>query len=570
MKEYLLILSLLLKQNFRGMRGKYLENKDNEPKKNKIALKLLNAFGLVFGFGVIIGMLYVLIHVMTLLCAIENLSLDFLSTIISGGQIMIIFFGIQSILSNLFFARDNEFLAQLPVKPQVIFAVKMTVIYLNELLITTLFMLPIIAGFISGSLVGGVYIPFYFYLLLPIIFLSAPIIPLVIVAVLSFPLIKVVSYFKKRTAVTLIASISAFVLFFAGYMLLVPNIDKFFTIEGQATILTQQMQNTISGVGRFVFYNHSLASVALGVKPWLNLLIFVVTLVGSVALILWLSSLLFAKAASKSGESAVEKGNTTIKTTPISYKKTLFMREFKTLFRDQNFAFNSIMGSIMTPLIIAVMTFLGVTNQSFTGAGNASEFVSQFSAGGFILFYTLMLMCGMNYTASLAFTRDGNTFYTFRYLPIKLNDIIKAKLNLANAVSAVGLVLVGLVCIIFVKLKIYILFPMLLTIGIYQYAFNLLSLYRDLKRPNVTWINAYEAIKRNFYPMIPMFIAMGIGVVCMLGAQFVVLIKIGSWAIGLIYWPAVIAGGIAIIFVVKYLFKKNAQEFFDRIDCANN
>lgn len=569
MKEYLLILKVLLIQNFRGMRGKYLESKDGDVK-NRIALKLLNAFGLLIGFGVIIGVLFFAIHVITLLSAIENLSKDLLSTLISGAQVMIIVFGIQAVLSNIFFTRDNEFLAHLPVKPQIIFAVKMTVIYLNELLVTTLFLLPIIAGFISGSLVGGVSIPLYFYFLIPLIFLSAPIIPLVIVSVLSFPLIKVVSYFKKKTAVTLVASILAFVLFFAAYMLLVPNIDKFLSIEGQATLLTPQLQKTISGLGRIIFYNNSLASAVLGVKPWLNLFIFFLTIVTSVGLTLWLSSILFAKAASKSGESAVEKGDSTIKTTSVSYSKTLFMREFKILFRDQNFAFNSIMGSVMTPLIIAVMTFLGVTEQSFTGAGGTSEFVTQFTSSGFILFYCLMLMCGMNYTASLAFTRDGNTFYTFRYLPIELKDIIKAKLNLANAVSAIGLVLVALVCIIFVKLKFYVLFPMLLTIGTYQYAFNMLSLYRDLKRPNVTWINAYEAIKRNFYPMIPMFVAMGIGAVFMVCAQFLSLVKIGSWAIGLIYWPVVLAGGFAIIFTIRYLMKKNAQTFFDRINCSND
>ncbi|MEG1791187.1 MAG: hypothetical protein RR033_01705 [Clostridia bacterium] len=570
MKEYILILKTILLNNYRNSRNKYLEDNDGVKKLNKTTIKIINIIMVVLGVLALLGIFSLLVHIMSMLCAIEGLSVELLSLLFTGSQLMIVFFGLQAVLSNTFYAKDTEFLAQLPISAQKIFAVKMTIIYINELLVTSLMLLPLMIAFCSGSIIGGFHIPFYFYLLIPFVLLTAPIIPLVLVSALSFPLIKVVTYFKKRNIMTLVISVVGFAVFIILYMLLVPNLQKFVTIEGQVSIITPQLHKTIIAMGKGVFFNYSLASAIVGKKFFVNMLIYFAVLVVGITVVILMSAKLYTKSASQSGEAVgSSKGNKVI-VASASRKKMLFMREFRTLFRDQNFAFNSILGFIMTPLLVALMSFMGTTDiENAIGASKISVFTAQLGNAGFILFYSLMMMCGMNYGATLSFSRDGNTFYNFKYMPVSLKEIIGAKVQLSNAMSLVGLALLAIVCIAIVKMQAYVLIPMLVAVGLYSYAFNNLGVYRDLKKPNVNWTSAYEVIKKNIYPMIPMFFAMAIGMVFILAAQLICALKISPVLISLIYWSGVYICAIIIIVLIKIKMKRNAQTFFDRIDCSN-
>ncbi len=573
LKTYSLVLKTVLKNSFRASKNKYIDYGDEKTKKKQKATKAINAVMIALGFVVMFAVIYIVVHVLAMMVAIENMSSYFLSMLLTTGQLMILFFGLSAVLSNTFFSKDNEFLASLPVKPEIIFAVKMTVIYINEFIVSTLFLLPMLAAFISGSIIGGVSIPIHFYFLIPLILIVEPVVPLVLISIISFPLIKVVSYFKNRSAITLIVSLLAFVLLMALYMAFVPNIEKFFSMDGQISLLTPQLKNTIYGMGKVVFYNRFFADALLGNRFWINMLILIATVAVATGLCVGLAAALYGKAAGKSGEETRKSVAVKIGTDIQGRRKTLFMREWRMLIRNQSFAFNSIMGSIITPVIILIMNFVGIGAESIaTQDGTAmSAFASSFANGGFVLFYSVLLMCGTNYTASLAFSREGNTFYVLRYLPVSLKEIINAKVMLANAVSLLGLVLTALVSLIFTKLGFLNVFPMVIAIGLLQYGFNMLCVYRDLKKPNVNWTSAYEVIKKNLYPMIPMFGAMGLGIVFMFAAQ---LIAKYENAVSLkitvpIYWVLLCVIAVVLIAVVKLKMKKHAEEYFDRIAFDN-
>lgn len=565
MKDYFLVLKVLLKNNFRAGKNKYVDYGDEKAKRKRKAAKTANVVMFSLGIAVILAAVYVIVHVMAMMTAMEGLGTYFLSSMLTAGQIIIVVFGMSSVLSNLFFSKDNEFLASLPVKPATVFAVKMTVIYINEFLMSAVLLLSIIAAFISGSVIGGVSLPIYFYFLIPVIFILEPIVPLAIVSILSFPLIKVVGFFKNRSAATLVFSVLSFVLFMVLYMALVPNLEKFFTIEGQSTLLTPQIRSLIYGTGRYVFYNKAFAFALTGNKFWINMLIVLATVAGATGLTVGLAALLYGKAAGKSGEETRKSAAVTVGRDVESRGKALFKREWKTLIRNQSFAFNSIMGSVITPVIIVIMHYIGISG--VTEGAAMSSFAQNFSETGFVLFYCIMLMCGINYTASLAFSREGNTFYVLRYLPVQLNEIIRAKINLACAVSFVGLALTAIVSLIFLKMEFLNWLPLVAAVAVYQYGFNVWCVYRDLKKPNVNWTTPYEVIKKNFYPMVPMFLGMFIGIVCLFATQIIakyenaVSLKITVP----VFWTVVIAGGAVIITVASVLMKKRSREYFDRI-----
>lgn len=246
----------------------------------------------------------------------------------------------------------------------------------------------------------------------------------------------------------------------------------------------------------------------------------------------------------------------------------MFLREIKCLFRNQSFAFNSVMGSVVTPLIVVVMYFIGLKSPTEQTGQALSALANGFSSIGVTFFYSLMLLCGMNYTASLAISREGSTFYVLRYIPVDFSEILKTKIKVANLVSYVGVVLVCAASLGVTKGDVANVLPMTLALFVYVYAFNSICVFRDLKKPNVSWTSPYEVIKRNFYPMVPMFYAFVLGIAFMVIMSVIakyessINIKLGVS----LFWIGTIVIGVVIAVVVNVTMKKKAQFFFDRIN----
>lgn len=561
MKLYFKLLKTVLLNNFRSLKSRFISDKNGKDAKKKAAT-VFGAVMMILGVGVMVFFLSAVVYVIAGISVFDNLHVKLLSTIISGVQIMVMLFGVTGVLSNTYFSKDNEFLSSLPVRPQTVFSVKLTVIYLNELAICTVFMLPAIIAYAAGCVNAGATFPMYFYFMIPVVLITTPIIPLAIVSVLSFPLIRIVAYFKNKSVTTLIMNILLFVAFFAVYVLLADKIGRF--VDGSVTALPPAMATMINGFDKAVFFNRYFALALTGTGFFVNALIFISTVAGAVGVTVMLSALLYKKSMNAGEEETrkTSKSSAEIAKPVPGLKKALFVREAKCLFRNQSFAFNSIMGSIITPVIVIVMNVINTGVPALSG-GVSSNFVN----AGMTLFYCLMLLCGTNYTAALAFSREGGAFYVLRYLPVKLKDVLKAKTALANAVSFTGIVLMTITGLAVSRGDVVNVLPTAAVLVIYAYAFNVLCIYRDLKKPNISWTSPYEVIKRNIYPLVPMFYAMGLGMVYMFAAQIIVkyeaALNFGAAIAG--FWTGVAAIGVVLAAVFKIVLNKKAEELFERI-----
>lgn len=561
MKLYFKLLKTVLLNNFRSLKSRFISDKNGKDAKKKAAT-VFGAVMMILGVGVMVFFLSAVVYVIAGISVFDNLHVKLLSTIISGVQIMVMLFGVTGVLSNTYFSKDNEFLSSLPVRPQTVFSVKLTVIYLNELAICTVFMLPAIIAYAAGCVNAGATFPMYFYFMIPVVLITTPIIPLAIVSVLSFPLIRIVAYFKNKSVTTLILNILLFVAFFAVYVLLADKIGRF--VDGSVTALPPAMATMINGFDKAVFFNRYFALALTGTGFFVNALIFISTVAGAVGVTVMLSALLYKKSMNAGEEETrkTSKSSAEIAKPVPGLKKALFVREAKCLFRNQSFAFNSIMGSIITPVIVIVMNVINTGVPALSG-GVSSNFVN----AGMTLFYCLMLLCGTNYTAALAFSREGGAFYVLRYLPVKLKDVLKAKTALANAVSFTGIVLVTITGLAVSRGDVVNVLPTAVVLAIYAYAFNVLCIYRDLKKPSINWTSPYEVIKRNIYPVVPMFYAMGLGMVYMFAAQIIVkyeaALNFGAAIAG--FWTGVAAIGVVLAAVFKIVLNKKAEELFERI-----
>ena len=290
MKLYFKLLKTVLLNNFRSLKSRFISDKNGKDAKKKAAT-VFGAVMMILGVGVMVFFLSAVVYVIAGISVFDNLHVKLLSTIISGVQIMVMLFGVTGVLSNTYFSKDNEFLSSLPVRPQTVFSVKLTVIYLNELAICTVFMLPAIIAYAAGCVNAGATFPMYFYFMIPVVLITTPIIPLAIVSVLSFPLIRIVAYFKNKSVTTLIMNILLFVAFFAVYVLLADKIGRF--VDGSVTALPPALSKTISGFDKAVFFNRYFALALTGTRFFVNALIYIATVAGAVGVTVMLAALLY-------------------------------------------------------------------------------------------------------------------------------------------------------------------------------------------------------------------------------------------------------------------------------------
>ena len=568
MKSYVLVLKTVLLNNFRAVRTRYVRIDDKKQNaKNKLS-NATNAALALLGIAVIIVLMSIMTHALAFLSALEGLHVKLLSTMLTCVQITVLILGFSGVTSNMFFSKDNEFLSSLPVRPEAVFSAKLTVVYLNDLIVGSVFLIPLLVSYVVGVIQGGATLPLYFYFMIPVIALTIPVVPLAIISVLSFPMVKIVSYFKNKAIVTLVLSVVMFLGFFAIYMVFVRYIDKFVG-SGAAKVLPKALADMIIAIDNVVFYNRFFALALTGTRFFGNVLIYLAVVCLSVGVVTGLAAVLYKKAAGKSGEETRRKSSAKNDVLVLSgKKKALFLREIKCLFRNQSFAFNSVMGSVVTPLIVVVMYFIGLKSPTEQTGQALSSLANGFSNVGVTFFYSLMLLCGMNYTASLAISREGSTFCVLRYIPVDFSEILKTKIKVANLVSYVGVVLVCAASLGVTKGDVANVLPMTLALFVYAYAFNSICVFRDLKKPNVSWTSPYEVIKRNIYPMVPMFYAMGLGIAFMVIMSVIakyesaINIKLGVS----LFWIGTIVIGVVIAVVVNVTMKKKAQFFFDRIN----
>ena len=112
-----------------------------------------------------------------------------------------ILFGTFSVLSKLFMAKDNEFLATLPVSQGTVFSVKFTHAYLGQLLLSAFFILPpcVIYGLKA-------YDPAAYPLGLLMV-LAAPVIPMFVSTLLAMLVMRLAAKMKNRDTMVMIMSL---------------------------------------------------------------------------------------------------------------------------------------------------------------------------------------------------------------------------------------------------------------------------------------------------------------------------------------------------------------------------
>lgn len=464
----------LLQNNLRIMFGL---SKDFKQRRKDMAIYIALGLLLLPIVGVACFFLYYLA---------QNTTMDMLASMISSimfaSEMMVLFFGVQSTISLLFFAKDNELLMALPVTGLDIFVSKMTTIYLLHLGLAMLIQLPVVLAMGIGA--GIKSASYYIYGLLGS--LLTPFIPLFIITIIAIPLGYIISYFKRNNIIGTILVLLLFGGFFAGYYYLIFAVQK--AVQGGNFDLGQ-VQAAMQIMSYIIYPNTYIASsmVIDGIDAFKNFAIFFAIVAGLAVVSMLLSAVLYKGSARRGLESGSKK-NSKIKDNKVqSVYESLLVRDVKSCLGETSSAINYLLGLIIPPIVMVMMGLIYGGDNQLGGTAPLN-----------IVAVTLALIfsCGMNYFAIVAFSREGRQFDVLKMLPVKSNVVINQKIMLASIYTfVVNLILTASMFI--AKIHYVVVIMIFVTSLFTGNAINIYLIYSDLKSPNFVWNTNKELFKNN-------------------------------------------------------------------------
>lgn len=472
-----------------------------------------------------------------------------------GCTLITLVYGFFNINGVLFFSRDTSFLASLPLSSRTIMTGKVLTTAAGEAGISLLFGLPLIVccGVTSGAGVG-------FYLKALVAYALVPLVPLAVVTLLSFLLIRVSALWKRREGMTTIISFAFFLVIIIGEMSL-QNMDE--------AEMTKWLLSLVLG-------QQSLSNMLLRRLPWLRwatngvlengalgqLLLYVLVSVAAIALVVLLLGGSYMKLALRQQE-AIGRINSSRKRVrgkedvrkPVI---ALMWQEIRDVLTVPVYATNCLIGLLMMPLMAGMILF---TLNHEGVVGELLELVKLAPAGLVLAVLTAVfgLAGSMNEATSTAVSREGKRHELRKTYPLSGAEHLCAK-------TLMGLVFHGVV-ILAMAVVVLVLFPsfwkeVLLAVVCslpLAYLLSTLGLVVDVVHPKLNWKTETEAIKQNFGAMIAMLI--NLVVMALLIGLYVLLVVKGMD----LYWAFAIAMALALLMcaaVYLWLEKVGAKRYY--------
>jgi ABC-2 type transport system permease protein len=521
MNKFLTLTKVLFKST-----GESLIQKDKKKLPRTIGLLVLLA----------IGFIPMIISFVAMAAASYNglATMDQEGLIISFGIVaacLIVFiFGIFYVMATFYFSSDIESLLPLPLKPSTILSAKFTVVLVYEYLTELLFMLPMCVTYGVLSRSG---IVFYLYLL--IVFLTLPIVPLVIASFISMIIMRFTPFAKNKDAFKTIAGILGLAIAL-GVNFAFQKLGSSMENEKQMLELMTKGNNSLIQTTSSLFPTAKLATTALvfntTLNGLLNMLLYLVITIALLAVLLILGEALYFKGVIGISEAASKRKKLSSKeldenTIQSSALKSYTIKELKLLFRTPAYFMNCVLITFLLPVFLLIPLFS--EKQLGLQLNAARTFLNQPVIPGVLIaiaFGVMIFVSVTNPTACTAISREGKNLFTCKYMPISYGKQIAAKLLSAIMLNLIGVgLLIIAVMVIFIP-PVYLLLQ-LIVIAILVVLFSaFLGILIDLTYPKLDWDNEQRAVKQNMNVIITMLLGV---VIAGLTIAAIIFTKLGLW-----------------------------------------
>lgn len=500
MSKLLILTKILLKNNNNPFESGF----NNKKKLGMILLLILCFVPLTLSFAVSTIASYDMLVKL-------NLQGMLLASTMTLSCIAMIVFGFFYIMSVFYFSKDIGTLLQLPLRPYEIIGAKLIIIILFEYLVEVVILLPTLIGFCYKE--GNALFIIYGI----IIFLTLPIIPIIICGLISMIIMTFTDLVKDKDRFKFLSGMLGIV------MAIVINIF-IRKVSGPEALISSLRDNSdaINNASK-AFPSARFAAFSLlnstTISGLLNLIVFLIISIIALVIFFIAAEALYFKGAIGISESTSkgkklshkEFNKSSVKNSKL---KSYMLKELKLLFRTPAYLQNCVIGGVIFPpiMILIILFSNGGMSKSFNFQMNTMFFTI---ATGIILVAT-----SFNMICATAISREGETFFVMKYLPISYKDQIVAKVLVGIIVSIAADLLMLITGAIVFKIS-FLMLAMLFVIsliGIIFYSF--LGIFIDLKFPKLDWDNEAKAVKQNFNGLIVMlallFISVLTSLICIL------------------------------------------------------
>lgn len=508
---------------------------------------------------------------------------EIFSMIFLSAQVVTVFFGLFAYVNVMYFSKDNEFLFTLPVRSVTVFWAKLLVVFIYELFFSAIIVLPMcIVGAVAIVMSGLSLSAAYFVMMILSVF-TLPLMAILIVALLSYPLLYVFKFFKKHPTVGAVIIMVLVVGFYmAIYMPILLNTQSASTgadvsgdmsgdVSGEVQTdddfdpneLYAEILPGLTTVGKYSYHTLFLANSMLsgdGLRAFGYAMAYLgivagLALIGSLCAVLMYKKLAYSVLEGGGGASAKKQNKPTVQ---LSSDKAMFKREVNSVFKNTTLLIQAGMITLLPPILVFFLCKINFaaaeqsTNSAFVAVGIAEMLIK--------------LMGVSNLSATIAISREGEGIFMLKTYPFDYEKIIAIKLRFANIMSWVT---VGLSTVAFMLTGVA---NIVAVIGLfagnmlYMSAMNRYSLYRDLKKPKVHWKNIVEITNNNISTLIPMLVGSAGGVFIMIASVVVALLPINTYLVALIYCVITVAVSLVYYFSIKAKTKDDITQLFERIE----
>ena len=461
------------------------------------------------------------------------------------------------ILNELFFSKDVIFVSALPISSRQLLTAKLIRIWLGEACIALAICAPVVILYGIGASAG---ILFYIRALLLIPFM--PLVPIAIVTLLSFLLIRISALWKRREALTVIFSMA----FLMGFMWL----NMSFSMSAQDDMNAMILQ--------LVLRQRQVLSLIAGLYPPVQW--FVAGLIGNgfgafaqglgfaalntiaVAAVILALGGAYQRLAVKQDETLTRLNASVRKRADRHGMRTplaaLYRRELREIFIVPIYAMNCLASGVMFPLIAAVML---VSARGGNSELSMLPIVLAMLPKSLIMAIATALFAfttSMNMAISTSVSREGKRHEFFRTLPVPPQTQLLAKLLMGLSINVITAAPMAIVAVI--ALPVFL--PQIAAGFVISMAFTLattiLALMIDANHPKFLWKSETEAIKQNGIAAASMFGIIGFVALC--GAAFYGLTVLGmsyTNALLLLFALAVVAD----VFLYRRLMRSTARHY---------
>ena len=485
-------------------------------------------------------------------------------------MLVIIIMGVVNMLSYVYFNRDSEFLAGLPIKSWKIFLAKLFLVYITELALAAAALIPL--NFTIGIVTGQGPV-FYLGTLLSV--LLVPALPMLLASIIAVPLMFLVSFFRNKGALTSIVIL----LLVSGILVVYYYFYFNFMIGSGADGLDDAFIGMIAGIKSWeiVFYpltaliRFCLLESVFGLSPAVSALVNLAIVIGCFALMAFVSGFIanfvYHKSVISQSLGGGDKGKGKAEAFKSgSIRAALIKKEWRAMIRESAFAFQCVFGMVVGPVLTAFLASMPkmVDFSALQATEEMAPFMDKIisQAPALLLIFMCIFLCaGTNVAACSAISREGKNFYITKIMPVPYKAQIQAKLYLSLCISLAGCLISTVLGGTLMKLPFWQFFVILGFLGIYSYAFSCFAVKFDMAKPRLNWSTPNEAVKNSRSSTVPVLLNLAVGfALILLMAVFI------SFDAVLAMWIVMFAAVAGVAWLFHFRLFKNLDASYEAIE----